>query len=79
MKFQVKFYDIIDHNKCPTSKKSAERCILRKSFFHHSEPTHDPNDPSDWMTESFADDGQHGIYLFREVGGSFTLYLKQLY
>ena len=40
LKFQVKFYDIIDHNKCPSSKKSAEKCILRKSFFHHSEPTH---------------------------------------
>ena len=33
-------HDILDHNKCPSSKKSAEKCILRKSFFHHSEPTH---------------------------------------
>ena len=41
MKFQVKFYDIIDHNKCSSSEKSAEKCILRKSFFHHSEPTYD--------------------------------------
>ena len=40
MKFQVKFYDIIDHNKCPSSKKSAEKCILRNSYFHHSEPNH---------------------------------------
>ena len=40
MKFQVKFYDIIDHNKCPSSKKSAEKCILRKSYFHHSEPNY---------------------------------------
>ena len=40
MKFQDKFYDIIDHNKCPSSEKSAEKCILRKSFFHHSEPKH---------------------------------------
>ena len=38
MKFQDKFYDIIDHNKCPSSEKSAEKCILRKSYFHHSEP-----------------------------------------
>ena len=38
MKFQGKFYDIIDYNKCPSSKKSAEKFILRKSFFHHSEP-----------------------------------------
>ena len=42
MKFQVKFYDIIDHNKCPSGKKSAEKCIFRKSFFHHSEPTYTP-------------------------------------
>ena len=40
MKFQVKFYDIIDHNKCPSSKKSAEKCILRNSYFHHSEPSY---------------------------------------
>ena len=38
MKFQDKFYDIIDYNKCPSSEKSAEKCILRKSYFHHSEP-----------------------------------------
>ena len=31
---------MIDHNKCPSSKKSAEKSILRKSFFHHSEPSH---------------------------------------
>ena len=38
MKFQDKFYDMIDHNKCPSSEKSDEKCILRKSNFHHSEP-----------------------------------------
>ena len=38
LKFQGKFYGIIDYNKCPSSEKSAEKCILRKSFFHHSEP-----------------------------------------
>ena len=38
LKFQDKFYDMIDHNKCPTSEKSAEKCILRNSYFHHSEP-----------------------------------------
>ena len=38
MKFQDKFYDIIDHNKCPSSEKSSEKCILRNSYFHHSEP-----------------------------------------
>ena len=43
MKFQVKFYDIIDHNKCPSSEKSAEKCILRKSYFHHSEPSYVEN------------------------------------
>ena len=40
LKFQDKFYDMIDHNKCPTSEKSAEKCILRNSYFHHSEPNH---------------------------------------
>ena len=38
MKFQDKFYDVIDHNKYPSSEKSAEKCILRNSYFHHSEP-----------------------------------------
>ena len=41
MKFQDKFYDIIHHNNCPSSEKSAEKCILRKSYFHHSEPIYD--------------------------------------
>ena len=40
MKFQDKFYDIIDHNKCPSSEKSDEKCILRKSNFHQILPTH---------------------------------------
>ena len=40
MKFQDKFYDVIDHNKYPSSEKSAEKCILRNSYFHHSEPNH---------------------------------------
>ena len=41
MKFQVKFYDIIDYNKCPSSEKSDEKHLLRKSNFHHSEPNHE--------------------------------------
>ena len=40
MKFQDKFYDVIDHNKYPSSEKSAEKCILRNSYFHHSEPSY---------------------------------------
>ena len=40
LKFLGKFYDIIDRNKCPSYEKSAEKCILRKSYFHHSEPNH---------------------------------------
>ena len=40
MKFQDKFYDIIDHNKCPSSEKSDEKHLLRKSNFHHSEPNY---------------------------------------
>ena len=50
MKFQDKFYDMIDHNKCPSSEKSDEKCILRKSNFHHSEPKYElvltPGPPS---------------------------------
>ena len=37
-KFQDKFYDIKDHNKCPSSEKSAEKCVLRKSNFHQILP-----------------------------------------
>ena len=40
MKFQDKFYDIIGHKKCPSSEKSAEKCIWRKSNFHGILPTH---------------------------------------
>ena len=40
LKCQDKFYDIVDHNKCLSCEKSAEKCILRKSYFHHSEPTY---------------------------------------
>ena len=40
MKFQDKLYDIIDNIKCPSSEKSAEKCILRSSYFHHSEPSY---------------------------------------
>ena len=43
MKFQDKFYDIIDYNKYPSSEKSAEKFILRKSYFHHSEPKYNFN------------------------------------
>ena len=32
---------MIDHNKFPSSEKSAEKCILRKSNFHQILPTHD--------------------------------------
>ena len=28
------------NQRCSSSKKSAEKCILRKSYFHHSEPNH---------------------------------------
>ena len=40
MKFKDKFYDIIGHNKCPSSEKSAEKCILKKSYFHRILPIH---------------------------------------
>ena len=41
LKFQDKFYDIIDHNKWPSSEKSNEKCILRKSNFHQILPSYD--------------------------------------
>ena len=41
MKFQDKFYDIIGHKKCPSSEKSAEKCIWRKSNFHGILPIHE--------------------------------------
>ena len=40
LKFQDKFYDIIDHNKCPSSEKQNQKCILRKSYFHQIQPTY---------------------------------------
>ena len=41
MKFQDKFYDIFDHNKCPPSETEDEKCIFRKSYFHRIQPRHD--------------------------------------
>ena len=41
MKFQDKFYDLIVHNKCPSSEKDDEKCILRKSDFHQILPNYD--------------------------------------
>ena len=38
LQFQDKFYYIIDHNKCPSSEKSDEKCILRKPNFHQILP-----------------------------------------
>ena len=41
MKLQYKFFDIFDHNKCPSSEKEDEKCILRQSYFHQIQPSHD--------------------------------------
>ena len=38
LKFQDKFYDIIDQNKCPSSEKEYEKCIFRLSYFHRIQP-----------------------------------------
>ena len=43
MKFQDKFYDIIGHKKCPSSEKSAQKCIWRKSNFHGILPNYISN------------------------------------
>ena len=63
MKFQDKFYDIIHHNNCPSSEKSAEKCILRNSYFHHSEPIYGPR--------TFCDSVVSDKYN-RGIGGSVT-------
>ena len=33
LKFQDKFYDIFDHNKCPSSEKEDQKCILWNHIF----------------------------------------------
>ena len=40
LKFQDKFYNIIDHNKWPSSEKQDEKCVFRKSCFHQIQPMH---------------------------------------
>ena len=40
LKFQDQFYDIFDHNKCPSSEKEDENCILRQSYFHQIQPSY---------------------------------------
>ena len=64
MKFQDKFYDIIDHDKCPSSENSTEKCILRKSYFHHSEPRY----MTDTMTIQFS-----------IVGVEYTIFSDDMY
>ena len=39
LKFQDKFYNIIDHNKWPSSEKQDEKCVFRKSCFHQIQPS----------------------------------------
>ena len=38
LKFQDKFYNIIDYNKYPSSEKEDEKGIFRKSYFHQIQP-----------------------------------------
>ena len=42
LKFQNKFKDTSEHNKCPSSEKDDQKCILRKSYFHQIQPRGDP-------------------------------------
>ena len=42
LKFQDKFYNIIDYNKYPSSEKEDEKGIFRKSYFHQIQPSHKP-------------------------------------
>ena len=41
LKFQDKFYNIIDYNKYPSSEKEDEKGIFRKSYFHQIQPNHE--------------------------------------
>ena len=41
LKFQDNSYNRINNNKCPSSEKEDEVCILRKSYFHQIQPTYD--------------------------------------
>ena len=38
MKFQDNSYNRINNNKCPSSEKEDEVCILRNSYFHQIQP-----------------------------------------
>ena len=40
LKFQDKFYNVIDYNKCPSSEKEDEKCIFGKSYFHQIQPNY---------------------------------------
>ena len=39
-KFQDNSYNRINNNKCLSSEKEDEVCILRKSYFHQIQPTY---------------------------------------
>ena len=41
LKFQDNSYNRINNNKCPSSEKEDEVCILRNSYFHQIQPTYD--------------------------------------
>ena len=41
MKFQDKFYDILDHNKCPSCEKEHEKCTFRLAYFHRIQPIYE--------------------------------------
>ena len=42
LKFQDNSYNRINNNKCPSSEKEDEVCILRNSYFHQIQPIHIP-------------------------------------
>ena len=60
-KFQDKFYDIIDHNKCPSSETSAENCVLMKSNFHQILPTYGAHDCQCLAAHSEEEQGKSSI------------------
>ena len=69
MKFQDKFYDIFDHNKCPPSETEDEKCNVRKSYFHRIQPR--------YTRKSKCDQGERHNGLKKICHGSFEGVMAQ--
>ena len=55
LKFQDNSYNRINNNKCPSSEKEDEVCILRNSYFHQIQPTYiDYNNKPQTVSKCFC-------------------------